>query len=104
MTGNRKKFLSIFVVLVSFSFLLSSCSHIPFIGKKKEEKPADKLPEGRTVTIEGMGNIKGANPPKQDNPSPSRRPSNPLLNSTPRVELPPSLPVLLTALPYRFSS
>jgi curli biogenesis system outer membrane secretion channel CsgG len=42
------------------------------IGKKKEK--TDKLPEGKTVTVEGMETIKGANLPKPEAP-PSKKPS-----------------------------
>jgi hypothetical protein len=72
----------------------------PFIGKKKDEK-ADKTSEGKTVTIEGMGKIKGVNPegdetpPPKPPPTPSvqRREPDPKVASTPtRPFSSPSLP------------
>jgi len=42
------------------------------IGKKKEEK-TEKVPAGKTVTVEGMETIKGVNPSKSDTP-PSKKP------------------------------
>jgi hypothetical protein len=44
------------------------------IGKKKEEK-VEKLPPGKTVTVEGMETVKGVNPPKSE--TPSKKPSTP---------------------------
>ena len=56
-------------------FVLTSCSSFPLFGTKKEEK-TEKLPEGRTVTVEGMETIKGTNPPKSE-PPPAKKPSIP---------------------------
>jgi hypothetical protein len=81
MIRNRKNILLIFVFLTALLFLLASCSHLPLIGKKKEEK-VDKLPEGKTVTVEGMESIKGVNPPRPEAP-PSKKPSIP---PTPKKE------------------
>jgi len=75
MNRNRKNFLIIFIFLTIFLFLLTSCSNLPLIGKKKEEK-AEKLPEGKTVAVEGMEKIKGVNPPKSETPPP-KKPSGP---------------------------
>jgi hypothetical protein len=74
MTKHKKGSLTIFVLAAALLFLLSSCSNLPLIGKKKEK--ADKLPEGKTVTIGGMENIKGVNPPKSEN-APSKKPTVP---------------------------
>ena len=72
MIQNRKNLLIPFVFLTVLLFLLTSCANLPLIGKKKEK--TDKLPEGKTVTVEGMETIKGANPPKPEAP-PSKKPS-----------------------------
>ncbi len=77
MTRNRKRFLILFVLLISALFLLASCANLPLIGKKKDEK-GEKLPEGKTVTVEGMGTIKGVNPPKAETPPPKKPPSQPV--------------------------
>jgi hypothetical protein len=75
MIRDGKKFFGAFVLFAAFFFLLTSCSNIPLIGKKKEEK-VEKLPAGKTVTVEGMETIKGVNPPKSETPS-SKKPSTP---------------------------
>jgi curli biogenesis system outer membrane secretion channel CsgG len=72
MIRNRKNHLILFVFLTVLFFLLTSCANLPLIGKKKEK--TDKLPEGKTVTVEGMETIKGTNPPKPETP-PSKKPS-----------------------------
>ena len=71
MVRKRKEFLLGSAFLVVSLLLLVSCSSLPFIGKK-EEKP--RLPEPKTVTIEGMENVKGVDPPKSETP-PIRKPS-----------------------------
>ena len=73
MVRIRKNLLISFVLFIALFFLLTSCSNLPLIGKKKDEK-VDKLPEGKTVTVEGMETIKGVNPPKAETPS-SKKPS-----------------------------
>jgi hypothetical protein len=72
MTRHKKGSLTIFVLAAALLFLLSSCSNLPLIGKRKEK--VDKLPEGKTVTVEGMENIKGVNPPKSETPPSQRSP------------------------------
>jgi hypothetical protein len=74
MVSHKKNNLRIFIFISILLFLLSSCSSLPLIGKKKEK--ADKLPEGKTVTVEGMEKIKGVNPPKSEN-APSKKPTAP---------------------------
>ena len=64
MVRNKKNLLLISILLTTFLFLLFSCSSAP---KKKEERK-DNLPTGKTVTVEGMENIKGVNPPKPESP------------------------------------
>ena len=66
MLRNRKNILAILLFATALLFLLTSCS-------KNERK--DQLPEGKTVTVEGMETVKGANPPKAE-PPPSKKPSS----------------------------
>ena len=77
MARHGKDWLRIFVYAIALLFLLSSCSHIPFIGKKKEEK-VDKFPEGETVTVEGIDKVKGINPPKPESPTSARGSTQPI--------------------------
>jgi curli biogenesis system outer membrane secretion channel CsgG len=72
MNQNRKKLLFLSTLFTIFLFLLTSCSNLPLIGKKKTEK----VPEGKIVTVEGMETIKGVNPPKQESP-PVKKPASP---------------------------
>jgi hypothetical protein len=67
------KILILFSLFIIGLFLLASCSNLPLIGKK--EQKVEKLPEGRTVTVEGMEKVKGINPPKSE-PSPSKQSAN----------------------------
>jgi len=71
MIKKRTFHLSIFLILSVF--LLTSCSSLPLIGKK-EEKKTEKLPEGKTVRVEGMETVKGVNPTRPDAP-PAKKPS-----------------------------
>jgi hypothetical protein len=73
MIRNRKKTIAICISIIAL-FFLGSCSNIPLIGKKKEEK-VEKLPPGKTVTVEGMETVKGVNPPKSE--TSSKKPSTP---------------------------
>ena len=50
MTQNKKSIVTIFIFSVALLFALTSCSNL--FGSKKDEKIV-KLPEGRTVTVEG---------------------------------------------------
>jgi hypothetical protein len=75
---NHKQCLRIFIVTTALLFIINSCSNIPLIGKKKEEK-TEKLPEGKTVTVEGMEKIKAINPPKAETPPPKKNPAQPTL-------------------------
>jgi len=68
---NRKNILTILLFVTALLFLLTSCSNLPLIGKKEKK---DQLPEGKTVTVEGMETVKGANPPKAE--PPSKKPSS----------------------------
>lgn len=75
MNRNGKNIFCLFVFITLSVFFLASCSSLPLIGKKKEEKKTEKLPEGRTVKVEGMGTVKGVNPPVADAPAPAKKPS-----------------------------
>jgi len=101
MIRNRKNLLFLFVFLTALLFLITSCSNLPLIGKKKEEK-VDKLESGKTVTVEGMEKVKGVNPPKAETPS-TKKPSIPttpikkegetrVASTPPRPFYSPSLP------------
>lgn len=101
MMRNKKNILRIFICLTILLFLLSSCSNLPLIGKKKEEK-ADTLPEGKTVTIEGMEGIKGVNPPKSETPSSKKTsvPSPQKKEAEPKVASVPTRPFYSSPLPF----
>ncbi len=75
MIRNKSFFIPIFVFSTAFLFVFASCSNLPLIGTKKDEK-VEKLPSGKTVTVEGMETIKGVNPPKSETP-PSKKPPTP---------------------------
>jgi len=79
MIRERKKILTILLFLIILLFLLTSCSNLPLIGKKKK----DQLPEGKTVSIEGMETTKGVNPPKPESPPSKRYSAQP---TTPKIE------------------
>jgi hypothetical protein len=101
MTRNRKRFLILFVLLISALFLLTSCSSLPLIGKK-EEKKTEKLPEGKTVKVEGMETVKGVNPTKPDAP-PAKKPTPepaPKREPETRVTSAPARPFAGAPLPF----
>lgn len=101
MIRNRKNLLFITLFLTALFFLLASCADIPLIGKKKEEK-GDKLPAGKTVTIEGMENVKGVNPPKPETPSkkPSAPPTVPKKEAETKVASTPTRPFYSPSIPF----
>jgi hypothetical protein len=102
MIRNRKNILCLFVFLTALLFLITSCANLPFIGKKKEET-VEKIPEGKTVTVEGMEKVKGVNPPKAETP-PSKKPSTPTTPSKregeTKVASTPSRPFYSHSLPF----
>jgi hypothetical protein len=101
MIRNRKR-LNIFIFLTALFFLITSCANLPLIGKKKEEK-ADKLPAGKTVTVEGIEQIKGVNPPKSEAPPskiPSTQPTLPKKEAETKVSSIPTRPFYSPALPF----
>jgi hypothetical protein len=67
MIRNEGEKLVLSLLLMVFLLFLTSCSIF-----KKEKK--DQLPEGRTVSVEGMETVKGKNPPKPE-PPPPKNPS-----------------------------
>jgi len=74
MTRNGK-ILILFSLFIIGLFLLASCSNLPLIGKK--EQKVEKLPEGRTVTVEGMEKVKGVNPQKSEPSTSEKKPTQP---------------------------
>jgi hypothetical protein len=72
---NKRSFLTLFILSIAFFFIITACSNLPLIGKKKEQK-GDKIPEGKTVAVEGMEDYKGVNPPKPET-TPAKKPSVP---------------------------
>jgi hypothetical protein len=101
MIPNGKNCLKISTFAIALLFLLSSCSNLPLIGKKKEK--ADKLPEGKTVTIEGMEKIKGVNPPKAEAPPSKKTSTQPTLSAREtetKVASVPTRPFQSSSLPF----
>ena len=72
MFQNKPNRSTLLLFLAVFLLFLTSCSNLPLIGKKEKK---DQLPEGKTVTVEGMETVKGANPTKAESP-PSKKPSS----------------------------
>jgi hypothetical protein len=100
MIRNRKKTIAICISIIAL-FFLGSCANIPLIGKKKEEK-VEKLPAGKTVTVEGMETVKGVNPPKSE--TPSKKPSTPTTpakkETETKVASTPARPFYSPSLPF----
>jgi hypothetical protein len=99
MIKKRTFHLSIFLILSVF--LLTSCSSLPLIGKK-EEKKTEKLPEGKTVKVEGMETVMGVNPTRPDAP-PAKKPGPepaPKREPETRVVSTPSRPFVSSPLPF----
>jgi len=99
MIKKRTFHLSIFLILSVF--LLTSCSSLPLIGKK-EEKKTEKLPEGKTVRVEGMETVKGVNPTRPDAPPAKKPATEPLPKREPetRVTSAPPRPFAGAPLPF----
>ena len=76
MIRNRRNIFLAFVLCIALSLLISSCSGLPLIGKKKSEKTGDTA-DAKTVSIEGLETIKGVNPPKPAGPPPQKKTSSP---------------------------
>ena len=99
---KEKKIFHIFLIITVSLFLLTSCSSLPLIGKK-EEKKTEKLPEGKTVRVEGMETVKGTNPPRTDTPEPVRKSSSepaPRREPETRVTSIPTRPFAAAPLPF----
>jgi len=101
MIRNKENVLFLSVFLTALLFLMTSCANLPLIGKKEEK--IEKLPEGRTVTVEGMETIKGVNPPKSETPS-SKKPPAPTLPTKKEIETsfasPPTRPLYSPSVPF----
>lgn len=99
---KQKKKFNICLIITAFLFLLSSCSSLPLIGKKEEIK-TEKLPEGKTVRVEGMETVKGVNPPRTDAPAPAQKPfpePTPRREPETRITSVPSRPFMGGPLPF----
>jgi hypothetical protein len=102
MIPDKKDYIFISIFIIAFIFLLTSCSSIPLIGKKKDDK-AEKLPEGETVSVEGMENVKGLNPPKTEtsaSPKSSPQPIRPKKEPGAKVASTPTRPFSSPSLPF----
>ncbi|NWF91475.1 MAG: hypothetical protein HXY46_01045 [Syntrophaceae bacterium] len=91
------KIITLLIGLLAFS--LTSCSNIPLIGKKKGEK-VDQFPEAKTVSVEGMETIKGANPPKRETQKPSTHTPLPKKETETKVASTPPRPFYSPPLPF----
>lgn len=101
MIQNRKHFILFFTLLMVLLYLLTSCSNLPLIGGKKEEKTG-KTPEGKTVSVEGMETIKGVNPPKPETPPAKNTPAPippPKKETEPKIASAPTRPFYSPSLP-----
>ena len=98
---KRIRFFHLCIFLTLSVFFLASCSSLPLIGKK-EEKKGEKLPEGKTVTVEGMGTVKGVNPPRADTPPPKKSASEPAPKREPEMRMAsaPARPFAGAPLPF----
>jgi hypothetical protein len=98
--NKQRNRLTIFVFAMALLFFLVSCSNT---GKKKDEK-TEKIPEGKTVKVDGMETVKGTNPPKADATTPAKKPSSPApapkAERKTEVASAPSRPFSSSALPF----
>lgn len=72
MIRNRPEKIAFLIFLTTFLLFLTSCANLPLIGKKEKK---GELPEGTTVTVEGMETVKGTSLPKAEPPPPSKKPA-----------------------------
>lgn len=103
MARHKKRLSHALVLLIALSFLVTSCSSLPLIGKKKEEKT--EIPSNtKTVSIDGLESIKGVNPPRPDAPPQPKTPSSPPLQPTPpkapQTASVPTMPSYGPSLPF----
>lgn len=102
MIKKRRGLFHLCIFCILSVLFLSSCSSLPLIGKK-EEKKTEKLPEGRTVRVEGMETVKGVNPPRAEAPAPAKKPSPepaPKREPETRVTSVPTRPFVGVPLPF----
>lgn len=97
MIRSRKSVFHTIALFAFLSFLLTSCSGLPLIGKKTK---TSEVSDGKTVSMDQLENIKGVNPPKQDAPAAQKKPSSP----PPAPSLPPKSPQTVSAPPSRAPS
>lgn len=100
MIRNKKESLIIPALITLLLFMLTSCSSLPLIGKKKEEK-TDRTQVGKTVKVEGMETVKGVNPVRPDTPPPKKPPVEPVPRREPDLKTAsaPSRPSYSSPLP-----
>jgi hypothetical protein len=97
----NKKFYYIIACFILIIFSMTSCSSLPLIGKK-EEKKTEKLPEGKTVKVEGMETVKGVSPTRPDAP-PAKKPASepgPKREQETRMTSAPARPFAGAPLPF----
>jgi hypothetical protein len=85
MIPKKKNLLRVLLLTTVFCFLLSSCSSIPFFGKKEEKKEKD-VPAGKTVDVDGMETVKGVNPPAKPPAPAAKKPEPPPPPASARTE------------------
>jgi hypothetical protein len=93
MNQNKKMIGLIFILLTAFLFTLTSCA----------SQKAEKLPPGKTVTVDGMETVKGVNPPKSETSSPKKTspPTTPVKKeSETKVASAPPRPLYTPSLPF----
>lgn len=101
MIEKRRRLFHLCIFFILSVFLLTSCSSLPLIGKK-EEKKTEKLPEGKTVKVEGMETVKGVNPTRPDTP-PAKKPASESVSKREpetRVTSVPTRPFVSAPLPF----
>ncbi len=87
MIQKKRNLLHVVFLATVLCFLLSSCSSIPFFGKKEEKKDVSG---GKTVVVDGMETVKGVNPPAADTAPAARKPGSPPPSAPVRTESRPS--------------
>jgi len=106
MIQNKEFIVSALILSTASLFFVASCSNLPLIGSKKEDKL--KVPPDKIVTVDGMETVKGVNPPKSETSS-SQKPPTPVTPAkkevapnvasvSPRPLYSPSLPLFQTGL------
>jgi len=100
MIRNMKESTIALALITLLIFFLASCSNLPLIGKKKEDK-VDKVPAGKTVKVEGMETVKGVNPVRPDTPPVKKPPVEPVPRKEPDMKTAstPSRPFYSSSLP-----